>query len=225
MLHSLSVKSRDNARTPMQWDDTSQAGFTQGIPWLPVNPNYVTINAAAAVADPDSVFHHYRRLIALRHEHAGRASRAASPCCCPTTSSSGPSPGRWESRCCWCVANCSSLPADGARGALPDLTGARLLLATHGARPGRRWRRGSPASTWWAEACPCPRSSERLRAAVDAVVPAGHDPRGLPSASRSSWCRRPWTPDGWRRRVGPVLDAAATWACGERGGTGGLRPA
>ena len=42
VLHSLSVKSRDNARTPMQWDDTSHAGFTEGIPWLPVNPNYLT---------------------------------------------------------------------------------------------------------------------------------------------------------------------------------------
>ena len=42
VLHSLSVKSRDNARTPMQWDDTSHAGFTDGIPWLPVNPNYLT---------------------------------------------------------------------------------------------------------------------------------------------------------------------------------------
>ena len=67
VLRSIAVKSRDNARTPMQWDDTSHAGFTTNIPWLPVNPNYVTINAAAAVADPSSVFHHYRKLIALRH--------------------------------------------------------------------------------------------------------------------------------------------------------------
>ena len=69
VLHSLSVKSRDNARTPMQWDDTSHAGFTEGIPWLPVNPNYLTINAAAAVEDPNSVFHHFRKLINLRHDH------------------------------------------------------------------------------------------------------------------------------------------------------------
>ena len=59
---------RDNARTPVQWDDSTEAGFTSGTPWLPVNPNYSEINAAAAVADPDSVFHHYRKLIALRHE-------------------------------------------------------------------------------------------------------------------------------------------------------------
>ena len=68
VLQSLSAKSRDNARTPMHWDDTTHAGFSSGIPWLPVNPNYVTINAAAAVADPDSVFHHFRALIKLRHD-------------------------------------------------------------------------------------------------------------------------------------------------------------
>ncbi|MBR2684205.1 MAG: alpha-glucosidase C-terminal domain-containing protein, partial [Atopobiaceae bacterium] len=59
---------RDNARTPMQWDDTELAGFTTGTPWLPVNPNAAQINAAAQVDDPTSVFSHYRRLIALRHE-------------------------------------------------------------------------------------------------------------------------------------------------------------
>ena len=58
--------SRDNARTPMQWDDSPSAGFTDGTPWIGVNPNHVDINAAAAVADDDSVFHHYRRLIELR---------------------------------------------------------------------------------------------------------------------------------------------------------------
>jgi oligo-1,6-glucosidase len=58
---------RDNARTPMQWDASPHAGFTTGTPWLAVNPNHVEINAERALADPDSVFHHYRRLIALRH--------------------------------------------------------------------------------------------------------------------------------------------------------------
>jgi oligo-1,6-glucosidase len=67
VLASLRVMSRDNARTPVQWDASPHAGFTVGTPWIPVNPNYAEINAAAAVADPDSVFHHYRRLIALRH--------------------------------------------------------------------------------------------------------------------------------------------------------------
>ncbi|MDI9590746.1 MAG: alpha-glucosidase [Acidobacteriota bacterium] len=59
---------RDNARTPMQWDDGDQAGFTTGAPWLEVNPNHVTINAKAQVGDPSSVFSHYRGLIALRKE-------------------------------------------------------------------------------------------------------------------------------------------------------------
>ena len=67
VIRSLAVKSRDNARTPVQWDAGPQAGFTTGTPWLPVNPNRTEINAEAARADPDSVFHHYRRLIELRH--------------------------------------------------------------------------------------------------------------------------------------------------------------
>lgn len=60
--------SRDNARTPMQWDDSENGGFSTGEPWIRVNENYRTINAASQVEDPDSVFHYYRRLISLRHE-------------------------------------------------------------------------------------------------------------------------------------------------------------
>jgi oligo-1,6-glucosidase len=67
VLGTLRAMSRDNARTPMQWDDSEHAGFTTGTPWMPVNPNHREINARAAMADPDSVFHHYRRLIQLRH--------------------------------------------------------------------------------------------------------------------------------------------------------------
>jgi oligo-1,6-glucosidase len=67
VLAGLRAMGRDNARTPMQWDASPGAGFSTGTPWLPVNPNHTTINATAAVADPDSVYHHYRRLIALRH--------------------------------------------------------------------------------------------------------------------------------------------------------------
>jgi oligo-1,6-glucosidase len=67
VLANLRVASRDNARTPMQWDASEHAGFTAGTPWLAVNPNHAEINAEAARADPDSVFHHYRRLIELRH--------------------------------------------------------------------------------------------------------------------------------------------------------------
>jgi glycosidase len=62
-------KSRDNARTPMQWDDTENAGFTDGEPWLAVNPNYEAINVAAAEADPDSILHYYRELVDLRANH------------------------------------------------------------------------------------------------------------------------------------------------------------
>lgn len=65
----LVFKSRDNARTPMQWDDRENAGFTAGKPWIAVNPNYREINAAAETADPDSVFHYYKKLIALRKQN------------------------------------------------------------------------------------------------------------------------------------------------------------
>ncbi|HEY6747379.1 MAG TPA: alpha-glucosidase [Mycobacteriales bacterium] len=67
VLAALRAKSRDNARTPMQWDASPAAGFTTGTPWLAVNPNSVEVNAAAQAGDPDSVFSHYRRLIDLRH--------------------------------------------------------------------------------------------------------------------------------------------------------------
>ncbi len=67
VLKTMLGPSRDNARTPMQWDNSSNAGFSTGTPWLPINPNYPQVNAAAALADPDSVLHHYRKLIALRH--------------------------------------------------------------------------------------------------------------------------------------------------------------
>ena len=65
----LRVHSRDNARTPMQWDASTHGGFTTAKPWLSVNPNHTRINAAAQVGDPDSVFSHYRKLIALRKQY------------------------------------------------------------------------------------------------------------------------------------------------------------
>jgi oligo-1,6-glucosidase len=67
VLAELRAKGRDNARTPMQWDDSPNAGFSTGVPWLPVNPNYQVINAKTQLADPDSVLSHYRKLIELRH--------------------------------------------------------------------------------------------------------------------------------------------------------------
>ena len=68
MLSYIHRKSRDNARTPMQWSNEKNAGFTSGDPWIAVNPNYPLINAAAQLDDPDSVFHYYRRLISLRKQ-------------------------------------------------------------------------------------------------------------------------------------------------------------
>lgn len=65
-LNAVAEYSRDNARTPMQWSDDANAGFTSGTPWLKVNPNYVSINAAAQMDDPDSVRSFYKKLIALR---------------------------------------------------------------------------------------------------------------------------------------------------------------
>ncbi len=65
----ITAVSRDNARTPIQWDDTENAGFSTGTPWMPVNPNYREINARAAMADPESVFHYYQKLIALRKQY------------------------------------------------------------------------------------------------------------------------------------------------------------
>ena len=66
VMASIHARSRDNARTPMQWTAGEHAGFTDGNPWMPVNPNYTWINAEAALADSNSVFHHYRKLISLR---------------------------------------------------------------------------------------------------------------------------------------------------------------
>jgi oligo-1,6-glucosidase len=130
VMAALAAKGRDNARTPMQWDDSEHAGFTTGDPWLPANPNKDTVNAAAAAADPGSVFHHYRRLIELRHRLPvvvdGRFELLLA-----------------EDERLWVftrttsdevllvVANCSSEPAPVDWSALPDVSGGELLLGTH----------------------------------------------------------------------------------------------
>ncbi|WP_426446430.1 glycoside hydrolase family 13 protein [Paenibacillus sp. S-38] len=69
LLHAIHAKGRDNARTPIQWDASPNGGFTAGTPWLAVNPNYTEINAEEARRNPDSVFHYYKKLIALRKQH------------------------------------------------------------------------------------------------------------------------------------------------------------
>lgn len=68
MLKFLCYKSRDNARTPMQWDNSANAGFSEARPWIKVNPNYTEINAQEQLNRDDSVFHYYQKLIALRKQ-------------------------------------------------------------------------------------------------------------------------------------------------------------
>ena len=68
MMKCLMLRSRDNARTPMQWNDSAQGGFTSGKPWIRINSNYKEINAAQQLGDPASVFHYYQKLIRLRKE-------------------------------------------------------------------------------------------------------------------------------------------------------------
>ena len=69
VMASIYARGRDNARTPMQWTAGENAGFTTGTPWLPVNANHSVINAEAALADENSTFHYYQKLIALRKEY------------------------------------------------------------------------------------------------------------------------------------------------------------
>lgn len=66
MMKYLNYKSRDNARTPMQWSDEENGGFTKGTPWIKINPNYTTINAREQMEREDSVFHYYQKMISLR---------------------------------------------------------------------------------------------------------------------------------------------------------------
>ena len=69
VMASIYARGRDNARTPMQWSAETNAGFTTGSPWLPVNENYRQVNSEAALADPDSTFRYYQKLIALRKKY------------------------------------------------------------------------------------------------------------------------------------------------------------
>lgn len=69
MMRGIHSKGRDNARTPMQWNDQPQAGFTTGTPWIKVNPNYVDINAKKALTNTNSIFYYYQKLIALRKSY------------------------------------------------------------------------------------------------------------------------------------------------------------
>ena len=141
VLASLAARGRDNARTPMQWDASQHAGFTTGDPWLPAHPDKETINAEAALADPDSVFHHYRRLIELRHRSAavvdGRFDLLLAD-----------HDQLWvftrtlDDTVLLVLANCSSRPATVPLEAVPAFDESEVLLATHPVVPGpvlRAW--------------------------------------------------------------------------------------
>lgn len=69
LLRRIQEGGRDNARTPVQWDNTSNAGFTSGQPWLKVNPNYPAINVANALVDSDSIFYYYQKMLSIRKKH------------------------------------------------------------------------------------------------------------------------------------------------------------
>jgi oligo-1,6-glucosidase len=69
MMRGIHENGRDNARTPMQWDSSLNSGFSNGQPWLKLNPNYTEINVESALDDPDSIFYHYQKLVQLRKEH------------------------------------------------------------------------------------------------------------------------------------------------------------
>jgi len=69
MMKAIHERSRDNSRTPFQWNDSENSGFTTGTPWIPVNPNFKDINAKNALEDQGSIFHYYKKLIGLRKEN------------------------------------------------------------------------------------------------------------------------------------------------------------
>lgn len=69
VMEDIYLKSRDNARTPMQWDDSADAGFGSESPWMGFNPNYKQINVKQALSDPYSILHYYRELIRLRKRY------------------------------------------------------------------------------------------------------------------------------------------------------------
>ena len=68
-MEAIHARSRDNARTPMHWDGSKNAGFTAGTPWIELNPNYPDINAENVLKDDNSIFHFYKKLIALRKQY------------------------------------------------------------------------------------------------------------------------------------------------------------
>ncbi|MCL2849972.1 MAG: alpha-amylase family glycosyl hydrolase, partial [Micrococcales bacterium] len=128
VLASLAAASRDNARTPMQWDASDHAGFTTGTPWMPVNPNHTTINVAAQRDDPQSVLAHYRRLIALRREDV-TVSLGRFDMLLPDDEHIYAFTRTWADDRLLVAANLTAQPRQADLG--EDLTSATLVLATH----------------------------------------------------------------------------------------------
>ena len=109
MLCHLRKKSRDNARTPFQWSDDANAGFTTGNPWIMVNPNYREINAREQLAREDSVFHYYQKPIRLRK--APVMVYGSYDLLLPEDPDSMSTPGLWMKKRCWSSAISPQSPA------------------------------------------------------------------------------------------------------------------
>lgn len=129
LLRSFGVKSRDNARTPMQWDASHNAGFSTGDTWISVNPNHVEINAEKAIADPDSVFHHYRKLIDLRHR-SEVVREGIFALLAPDHEQLFAYTRTLDDQALLVLANMSSTDIELPSG-LPDAAGGSLVIATH----------------------------------------------------------------------------------------------
>ena len=128
VLDGIHSRGRDNARTPMQWNDSEHAGFTTGTPWIALNPNYPELNAEADRASGASVFDFYRRLIALRHEN-DTVALGEFELLAPTHPTLYAFTRRSATETLAVVANVSDEPFDGD---LPvDLDGAELVLGNY----------------------------------------------------------------------------------------------
>lgn len=130
VLQSLLTKARDHARTPVQWDATENAGFTDGTPWFAVNPNYPSINAEEAVNDPESVIAHYKELIKLRHENEV-VREGVFELLLPEDEQIWAVSRALGGDEVLMVANCSSTPVEIPNDLLARLDGGEMLLATH----------------------------------------------------------------------------------------------
>ena len=126
----LRVHSRDNSRTPMQWDGSETGGFSAAVPWIEMNPNHTAINAASQIDDPDSVFAHYQKLIALRKAYPVFVEGDFT-LLCPQDGQVFAYLRRGAGQELLAAVNLSGRPAAFALPA--DFAGASLLLATQGA--------------------------------------------------------------------------------------------